>query len=93
MIQTMCRLRELGLFMRTLPLAEAKTHFSAVIEEVTAGNEVGVSYGKKRETVAVIVPFEQWKRLTKRQLGTLKERGSVIFAHDFSMTEEELIGL
>jgi prevent-host-death family protein len=79
--------------MKTLALAEAKTHFSAVIEEVSAGNEIAVSYGKKRETVAVIVPFEQWKKANKRQLGTLKNRGKVSFAQDFSMTEEELLAL
>jgi prevent-host-death family protein len=79
--------------MDTLPLAQAKARFSAVIEEVMGGGEVAVSYGRKRQTVAVIMPFERWKRLTQRQLGTLQGRGTLTFADDFPMTEEELIGL
>jgi prevent-host-death family protein len=44
--------------MKALALAEAKTHFSAVMKEVEQGNEVAISYGKKKETIAVIMPYE-----------------------------------
>jgi antitoxin (DNA-binding transcriptional repressor) of toxin-antitoxin stability system len=44
--------------MRTLSLAEAKTHFSAILKDVGLGNEVAISYGKKKETIAVIIPYE-----------------------------------
>lgn len=78
--------------MLTLPLAEAKTHFSSVIKEVGEGHEIAISFGKKRETVAVIVPYEAWKKSRKRELGTLSDKGTVSFAADFSMTDEELLG-
>lgn len=77
--------------MKTLALAEAKTHFSAVMKEVEQGNEVAISYGKKKETIAVIVPYEAWKKSKKRQLGTLRDKGAVVFAADFSMRDEELL--
>jgi prevent-host-death family protein len=79
--------------MKTLQVAEAKNHFSAVLKDVELGNEIAVSYGKKKETIAVIVPYEKWKKSRKRELGTLKDRAKVIFSKDFSMTTEEFINL
>jgi prevent-host-death family protein len=79
--------------MKTLQVAEAKTHFSAVLKDVEAGNEVGISYGKKKETIAVIIPYETWKKTKKRELGTLKGKAKIKFFADFSMTDEELINL
>jgi prevent-host-death family protein len=73
--------------MKTLPVAEAKTHFSTVLKDVEAGNEIAISYGKKKETIAVIIPYETWKKTKKRVLGTLRDKGSVQFAKDWHMTE------
>jgi prevent-host-death family protein len=79
--------------MKTLPLAEAKTHFSSVLKDVELGNEIAISYGKKKETIAVIIPYEKWKKSQKRELGTLKHKAKVTFSKDFSITAEELINL
>jgi prevent-host-death family protein len=79
--------------MKTLQLAEAKTHFSSILKDVEAGNEVAIAYGRKKKTIAVIIPYEKWKRNQKRQLGTLEGKMSVKFAADFSMTDEDLINL
>jgi prevent-host-death family protein len=79
--------------MRTLQSAEAKTHFSSILKDVEAGNEVAISYGKKKQAIAVIIPYEKWKRNQKRQLGTLEGKITVDFADDFKMTDEELINL
>jgi antitoxin (DNA-binding transcriptional repressor) of toxin-antitoxin stability system len=77
--------------MKTLQSAEAKTHFSSVLQDVQAGAEIGIAYGKKKQTIAVIIPYEQWKKTQKRRLGTLEGKMSVKFAKDFKMTDEELI--
>jgi hypothetical protein len=50
---------------------------------VVCGEEVG----------AVRPPDSAWEKPQKRRLGTLKGKGKVIFADDFSMTDEELINL
>jgi prevent-host-death family protein len=76
--------------MKTLPLAEAKNHFSAVLKDVELGNEIAISYGKKKETIAVIISYDKWKKSKKRELGTLADKGSVNFADDWYMTDEEL---
>jgi len=79
--------------MKTLQSAKAKTNFSLVLKDVEAGNEVAITYGKKKQTVAVIIPYEKWKKNQKRQLGTLEGKMSVKFASDFAMTDEELVNL
>jgi len=76
--------------MKTLQSTEVKTHFSSILKDVEAGNEIAITYGKKRKTIAVIIPYEKWKKSQKRQLGTLEGKMSVEFAKDFSMTDEEL---
>ena len=79
--------------MKTLQSAEAKSHFSSVLKDVQAGDEVAIVYGKSKQTVAVIISYEQWKKNQKRRLGTLEGKMSGKFAKDFSMTDEELINL
>jgi len=79
--------------MKTLPSAKAKTHFSSVLRDIEAGHDVAITYGKKKQKIAVIIPYEKWRRSQKRQLGTLKNRMAVFFSDDFKMTDEELINL
>jgi antitoxin (DNA-binding transcriptional repressor) of toxin-antitoxin stability system len=73
--------------MKVLQTAEAKAHFSSVIKDVESGNEIAIAYGKQKKTVAVIIPYDQWKKSKKRQLGTLQHKAKV----HFSMSDEELI--
>ena len=79
------------MYMKILQSAKAKAQFSAVLRDVQAGNEVAISYGKQQQTIAVIIPYDKWKKKEKRQLGTLEGKASVTFADDFKMTDEELI--
>jgi antitoxin (DNA-binding transcriptional repressor) of toxin-antitoxin stability system len=79
--------------MKTVQSAEAKSHFSSILKDVEAGNEVAIAYGRKKKIIAVIIPYAKWKKNQKRQLGTLEGRMSVKFAADFSMTDEELVNL
>ena len=77
--------------MKVLQSAEAKTHFSSILKDIEAGNEIAITYGRKKQTVAVIIPYAQWKKTKIRQLGTLKNRAKVHFSKDFSISDEELI--
>ena len=77
--------------MKTLQSAKAKTQFSSVLRDVEAGNEIAITFGKKKQTIAVIIPYEKWKKNQKRQLGSLEGKMSVGFSDDFAMTDEELI--
>lgn len=75
-----------------MPVGEFKAHFSEAVEQVKRGEEIVISYGKKRENVAVLIPYKTYKQKHKVTLGVLKGKASVAFADDFEMTTEELIG-
>jgi prevent-host-death family protein len=77
--------------MKTMQVAELKAHFSEVLEEVKKGEEIAVAYGRKKETVAVLVPYKGYRKNHKRKLGLLKNKGTVVFKDDFKMTDEELL--
>jgi antitoxin (DNA-binding transcriptional repressor) of toxin-antitoxin stability system len=77
--------------MKTLPIAEVKTHLSAILKEVESGSEIAISSGKRKETIAVIIPFDVYQKTKKRALGSLKGKVSVEFKSDFKMTDKELI--
>ncbi|TAN14722.1 MAG: type II toxin-antitoxin system prevent-host-death family antitoxin [Chitinophagaceae bacterium] len=78
--------------METLTIGEFKAHFSEVLKKVQEGKEVAISYGKKKEIVARLVPKATAKK-TARKLGMWDKKGRVIFHSDFKMTEEEMLGL
>lgn len=77
--------------MKTFGVGEFKAHFSEIIEQVRSGEEIVITYGKKKEQVAVVIPYSAYK--TKRiQLGLLQDKTLKIH-DDFEMTGEELLGL
>ncbi len=78
--------------MKTMPVGELKAHFSQVVEEVKNGEEIVVSYGKKHENVAVLIPYSTYRKKNRIRLGLLKDQGSAEFGDDFKMTADELIG-
>ncbi|MEM9777158.1 MAG: type II toxin-antitoxin system prevent-host-death family antitoxin [Chloroflexota bacterium] len=77
--------------MKSFPVGELKTRFSEIIDQVRSGEEILITYGKKKENVAVIVPYNSYKS-KKIKLGLLKHKSYAI-KDDFKMTEEELLGL
>lgn len=79
--------------MKILPVGKFKTEFSEVLAQIQKGKSVGVSFGKKKKPVAVLVPYDDKKVGPPIKLGLLEGKGKVIFKKDFKMTEEELIGL
>jgi len=78
--------------MKTMTVGEFKAHFSEVLEGVKAGIGIAVTYGRKKEIIGYFLP-ESGKGKGKRKLGPLKGKAQVIFHDDFTMTEEELLGL
>lgn len=74
-----------------MQVAELKAHFSKVLEEVKKGEEITVSYGRKKENIAVLVPYKTHRANRKRKLGLLKGKGTVVFKNDFKITDEEFL--
>ena len=77
--------------MQTLTIGELKTGFSEVLKKIRSGQKVVISYGKKREKVAVIVPYSAYAFTPERSLGLLKDRAECIIHDDFEITEKEML--
>jgi antitoxin (DNA-binding transcriptional repressor) of toxin-antitoxin stability system len=79
--------------MKTLSLTEARTHLSHVMQEIGRGDEIAICGDEedKPEVIAVITPYATWKKRQKRSLGSLRDKGSVTFSADFSVSEEILL--
>ena len=78
--------------MQTLTIGELKTGFSEVLKKVRNGQKIVISYGKKREKVAVIVPYSDYIETPERRLGLLEKRAECIIHDDFEIDEQELLG-
>lgn len=52
----------MGSIMTILSVGELKPRFSDVLKDVRDGREVVISYGRKKEKVAVIIPYRKSRR-------------------------------
>ena len=77
--------------MQTLTVGELKTNFSEVLNKIKSGQKIGISYGRKREKVAVIIPYSDYVSTPERSLGLLKDRARCIIHDDFEITEKEML--
>ena len=77
--------------MRIVTIGELKTHFSEVLEHVKQGETVVISYGRKKEKVAALIPYRQLIAAKPRSLGLLEGRAQCHILEDFSMSDEELL--
>lgn len=78
--------------MRTMTVGEFKSRFSEVLKDVEKGERIGITFGRKKEVKAMLVPSEETKK-EPRKLGILRGKGTVVFKDNFEMTEDELINL
>jgi len=71
-----------------MAVGELKTYFSKVLEEVRQGKKIGILYGRAKNPVAMIVPYQAEKK-TGRKIGILDGKVTIQFNDDFEMTTEE----
>ncbi|MFO1481674.1 MAG: type II toxin-antitoxin system Phd/YefM family antitoxin [Turneriella sp.] len=78
-----------------LMVADFKAQFSDVLDKVRQGEEVVLGYGRKKEKIAVLVPYEKYRRTmagaTTRRAGSLAGKGKVIFQDDFKISDDDLL--
>ena len=77
--------------MESISVGELKSCFSEVLERVQKGEEIVISYGKKRRKVAVLLPYDRYVPKQKRRIGLFKDRGKCVIHNDFKLTEEEML--
>jgi antitoxin (DNA-binding transcriptional repressor) of toxin-antitoxin stability system len=78
-------------YMKTLNVGEFKSRFSEVIKGIMNGRELVISFGKKKEKIAVLVPYNKYVNTTKRKLGILEKTGSFKLKQDFKISDEEFL--
>jgi len=74
--------------MKEMTVGEFKTHFSEVVEQVKAGEEIAVTYGKKKQVVGYFLP-DMPKAKPMRRLGLLEGKASFAFGLDEKMTVKD----
>jgi antitoxin (DNA-binding transcriptional repressor) of toxin-antitoxin stability system len=77
--------------MKTLTVAEVKTHFSDILFQVKNGETVKILYGKSKEPIAMIVPLEDMN--TPRKIGILDGIASFKEEDDGKISLEEFLGV
>jgi len=72
--------------------AKFKANFSSVVDELKKGNKVAITYGRKKEPLATIIPQSKIDKPDYSvKLGDLKANGWTYKLDNFEMTEEELL--
>lgn len=77
--------------MKILQVGEFKRKFSEVINNIRKGEEVTITFGKKKEKIAVLVPYYVYKQKNKRRIGLLEKKASFKISNDFKITDEEFL--
>lgn len=77
--------------MKSYTVGDFKTHFSEIMDMVQEGEEIYITYGKKKEVIAQIIPFKKKVKKKKRKLGELKGKMRVAFHGDWHISDEELL--
>jgi prevent-host-death family protein len=77
--------------MKTMSVGEFKAHFSQVLKEVEKGEKIGITFGRKKEVKAFLVPKEDSKE--PRKLGILEGQAGYFMNDDFKQTSDEEFGI
>jgi len=77
--------------METLTAAEFKARFSEVLEKIRKGQRIAITYGRKREKVAIIIPYSESFEGGKRKIGLLEGKASFKVRKGFKLTDEEML--
>ena len=73
-----------------MQVGEFKARFSEVLDAVKGGEEIAISFGKKKEKIAVLVPYAKFIRKSPRRLGILED-SAAFSMNGFTVTDEELL--
>jgi antitoxin (DNA-binding transcriptional repressor) of toxin-antitoxin stability system len=77
--------------MKTMTVAQLKSHFSDVVNDLKNGKEVHITYGRNKLPLATIVPQSKLAQPDYSiQLGTLQKKGHLDLSR-FEITDEELL--
>ncbi len=79
--------------MKNLQVGELKAKFSKILQDLKNGEEYIISFGKKKEKIAVIIPYTKYKKNIQRKLGILENKAFCKIEDDFAIDDEELLNV
>lgn len=88
---TSCQESNIIIGMNLLPVGEFKAKFSEVLQKVQQGASFGITYGKNKKKIAVVVPYNKYIKKIKFTLGLLEGKASFKIHKNFKMTDEEFL--
>jgi antitoxin (DNA-binding transcriptional repressor) of toxin-antitoxin stability system len=74
--------------MKTMTVGEFKTRFSEVVDLILKGEEVEITYGRKRNVIATLIPKKK-EILKEREFGKWENMPGFYMADDFNETTYE----
>jgi prevent-host-death family protein len=77
--------------METMTVGHFRANFSEVLEKVKQGEDIVISYGKKKEKIAVLVPFARYEHKSLRIHGLLSGKASFSLSNEFQIDDEEIV--
>ena len=77
--------------MKTLTIADMKTQFSDVIDEVMNGEQFQIVFGMSKKPVAMIVPVQNQNK--SRKIGILNGKAVFKTNENSKISEEEFLGI
>ena len=78
--------------MKTMTVGELKAQFSEVLAAMAKNGEpIAISYGKKKRTVAAIIPIAQLKPKRDRVLGLMQGHARCVVHDEFSIGDEQVL--
>ena len=79
--------------MQAIQVGNLKAKFSKILHSVeTENEEYLIEYGKSHKKIAVIIPYEKYKRQHGGiKLGYLRGKASIKIQADFKMDDEEFL--
>jgi len=77
--------------MKNMQVGYLKTHFSDVMDLVCKGEKITINYGRRKEKIAVIVPYSEYGGGKKRSIGIKEKQATYKIKDNFKMTEEEFL--
>ncbi len=78
--------------MLQMTVGDLKAQFSMVLQQIKAGNDVEILYGRSKKPVARITGVEKAKK-KRRPLGLLEGKGVFTEVGDGKITLEEFLGV
>ena len=75
--------------MKQVSVANFKAQFSDLLNLVRRGERIAIQYGRRKETVAILIPASREKPAWKRPLGLLRGKASFKLRPGFKMAEDD----